>query len=350
MDFEALRRENLAQKQKLLRELNLSSDLSGKPHGRTRRSERSSAIVDSGIKDESADDAPSRPLKKRTLAFENIPSRTSARIASSATRPSYKEDGGERFSYVEPKSTMRKNGVKKQRGTSPLSALPETKPEPALITADDAEDIRAKWNQWTPTGLAPTRDEDGTLHFDDYPDFTPNKSPEEVLREGCFGGSYFRPLKSRRLGITIADDYMELPSTWYDGLDIDRYLISPEYNADANKFGVTCGQSIEEWEANGWIAYEYDIRGWFQWYCRFFQGRRCDDDDRQVSRWKKCVGETGRWRRMLLKKYLQLGVSEVNDDGEDEDAPEVSPVMHQTCHHWAYEVRQGDLDTAWSGR
>lgn len=47
---------------------------------------------------------------------------------------------------------------------------------------------------------------------------------------------------------------------------------------------------------------------------------------------------------MLLKKYMQSGVREVFDDGEDDDAIEVSPVMHQTCQHWAFEVRQEHLD------
>ena len=51
---------------------------------------------------------------------------------------------------------------------------------------------------------------------------------------------------------------------------------------------------------------------------------------------------------MLLKKYMQLGVREVFDDGADEDAPEVSPVMHQTCFHWAFEVRQEVLDAYWA--
>ena len=73
-------------------------------------------------------------------------------------------------------------------------------------------------------------------------------------------------------------------------------------------------------------------------------GRRCEDDERQISRWRKCVGETGRWRRMLLKKSVSTGIREVFDDGEEEEGNDVSPVMHQTCHHWAYEVRQGDLD------
>lgn len=79
-------------------------------------------------------------------------------------------------------------------------------------------------------------------------------------------------------------------------------------------------------------------------------GRRCPDDERQISRWKKCVGETGRWRRTLLKKYLQNGIRSVfdEDDHDDGEKGDVSPVVHQTCHHWAYEVRQDALDRFWA--
>ena len=132
---------------------------------------------------------------------------------------------------------------------------------------------------------------------------------------------------------------------------MEKYLTSTEYDPEINKFGVSCGQSIEEWEAAGWIAHDYDVRGWFQWYCRFFLGRRCDDDERQVGRWARCVGEKGRWRRMLLKKYVAAGVRSVMDDGDEDEEEEsgrrLSPVVHQTCHHWAWEVRQGVLDGMW---
>lgn len=165
------------------------------------------------------------------------------------------------------------------------------------------------------------------------------------MREGSFGGSYWRPLRSQKLGVTIENDWRELPSKWIESLDVETYLIRPGYDASANKFGVACGQSIEEWEAAGWINHTYDVRGWFQWYCRFFQGRRCDDDERQVGRWARCVGATGRWRRTLLRKYVQNGVKDVFDDGEQEK--EISPVIHQTCHHWAFEVRQDVLDEFW---
>ena len=131
----------------------------------------------------------------------------------------------------------------------------------------------------------------------------------------------------------------------------ERMLTSSTYDPSVNKYGVACGQSIEEWEAAGWINHEYDVRGWFQWYCRFYMGRRCDDDERRISRWKKCVGETGRWRRILLKKYVTLGIRSVfaeDEGGEDEEgAAEVSPVVHQTCHHWAWQVRQEALDRFW---
>lgn len=139
-------------------------------------------------------------------------------------------------------------------------------------------------------------------HFSSHPTFLPNKSPEEMVREGCFGGSYSRPLKSSKLSIAIENDNKELPNGWMDGLDASKYLTSPTYDLEVNKFKVASGRSIEEWEAAGWINQDHDVRGWFQWYIRFFQGQRCNDDKRQVSRWRKCIGETGRWRRVLLKR------------------------------------------------
>lgn len=166
-----------------------------------------------------------------------------------------------------------------------------------------------------------------------------------MLSEGVFGGSYYRPLYSRTLATTIKDDWTELPAPWTSNLNTINYLTNSEYNPEINKYGVKCGQSIEEWEASGWIAHEFDIRGWFQWYTRFWMGRRCEDDSRQVGRWNRCVGERGRWRRTLLKRYLQAGVRSVADEGGDE--AEVSPVLHQTCLHWGFEIRQEILDEVW---
>lgn len=283
--------------------------------------------------------------KKRKIAEPSAPSRTSARIASAPEKPVYNDDV-EIKAVPLPRSTATKTSKIKTSTKQQLGSVVKGEPEP-LVPTKNIDEIRAGWTAWSPTAAPPTRDDSRTFHFDDHPDFNPNLSPEEMLKQGCFGGSYYRPLRSRKLGIVVEDDWRELPQDWIEGLDLDRFLISPDYDPDVNKYKVSCGQSIEEWEAAGWISHDHDVRGWFQWYTRFYQGRRCDDDLRQISRWKKCVGETGRWRRTLLKKYMQLGVREVFDDGADEDAPEVSPVVHQTCHHWAYEVRQEDLDAYW---
>lgn len=283
--------------------------------------------------------------RRRVEKPRATPSRTSARIAATPAKPDYSNDdeGLAQGSVVRSKKQQGKARAPApsiKRKASDVDAVGGAQADPNT----NPDDLLASWSSWTPSAPPPTRAEAGVFHFDSHPDFTPNKSPAEVLREGAFGGSYFRPLFSKKLGFTVADD---CPFSLKAGLDASYYLDSPTYNPEANKFKVACGQSIEQWEANGWINHEFDVRGWFQWYCRFFAGRRCPDDDRQVSRWKKCVGSTGRWRRMLLKKYVSSGVRTVWDDGEDEDAPEVSPVMHQTCHHWAFEVTQDVLDEYW---
>lgn len=284
--------------------------------------------------------------KRRKLEVESAPTRVSARIAAAPTRPAYNEDDD----HTATPSARRKASTKAARSRPNDNDETETgSVVKSEVSPHDVAEIQAGWTSWVATAPAPTRDA-GTrvFHFPDHPDFLPNKSPEEMLREGCFGGSYYRPLRSRRLGVLVEGDWKELPAEWIAGLPVERFLTSPDYDPEVNKFKVSCGQSIEEWEANGWIRHEFDVRGWFQWYTRFFRGRRCEDDERQVSRWRKCVGETGRWRRMLLKKYMQLGVREVFDDGADDDLPDVSPVMHQTCLHWAFEVRQEHLDAFWA--
>ncbi|KAF2094143.1 hypothetical protein NA57DRAFT_47163 [Rhizodiscina lignyota] len=228
----------------------------------------------------------------------------------------------------------------------------DSSPDPLHHSPSPFEDItllRSDWSSWTQSASVPMQSTiTGEFEFEDHPEFTPNKSPAEILREGAFGGSYFRPYKSRVLGITIDDDWKELPASWLEGLDVSKFITSPRYDPDVNKYKVSCGQSIEEWEAAGWIEHRFDVRGWFQWYCRFFQGRRCEDDERQIGRWRKCVGETGRWRRILLKKYVSMSIRDVADEGRDEDGADVSPAVHQTCHHWAYEVRQDALDRWWA--
>ncbi|KAI7759348.1 hypothetical protein LZL87_008725 [Fusarium oxysporum] len=288
---------------------------------------------------------PANKSVKRRATSPRAPTRQSRRIAEASTKPSYNEDRDDASVSQTSFRTRKKSRTMYNNVVQSTSSDAESNPQ----NPKDVKSIIEGWTSWKREADEPTRDASGAFHFDSHPDFRPNKSPEEIIREGSFGGSYWRPLFSKHLGITIQDDWRELPSSWTAGLNVDEYLISDTYNPDINKYGVTCGQSIEEWEAAGWIAHEYDVRGWFQWYCRFWMGRRCSDDERQISRWRKCVGETGRWRRILLKKYVTLGIRTVfADDGREEDDVDVSPVVHQTCHHWAYEVRQDALERFWA--
>jgi hypothetical protein len=152
----------------------------------------------------------------------------------------------------------------------------------------------------------------------------------------------------------LEDDYLAtLPPDWLAQLQPpEKYITSRTYNPELNRHGVQCGQTFSQWEDAGWINFQHDARGWFEWYIRFWLGRRLDDgeDERQVGRWLRCVGPKGRWKRMLLKKYVEMGVRSVFDDEDGDDAEEerkVSPVIHQTCLHWGYQVTQEDLDEAW---
>ena len=89
------------------------------------------------------------------------------------------------------------------------------------------------------------------------------------------------------------------------------------------------------WETSGWIK-EIDPYGWFMWYCRFYLGRRCHDDQRQIGRWKNCAGPKGRWKNNLIGKIARAGV------GYDNHA--ISPVVRQTLQHWGYRLTQKDFD------
>lgn len=322
-DIEALRQANIDQKAKLLAGLNLGAN-------------SKATVATRVVKRESG----SPPVKKRKVGLTQAPTRTSARLQN-VPAPSYKDES-KLFALVDRPSRRSTTTTNSSGGRRQIE-LPQ-QPVDDINPADDIEDIKRGWVEWEPTGAAPSRDTDGTIRFEDAEDFTPNRTPEEMLRQGAFGGSYFRPVKSARLGIVVRDDYRELPASWIEGLTIDKQVASPVYDAEVNKYRAACGQTIEEWEAAGWIAHRYDVRGWFQWYCRFYQGRRCRDDDRQISRWRKCCGPTGRWKRMLLKKYVAHGIKQVWTEGEE---VAVSPVMHQTCHHWAYQVEQRDLDEIW---
>ena len=102
-----------------------------------------------------------------------------------------------------------------------------------------------------------------------HPDFRPQLTPQQMLEFGVFGGKY------------MTDCTGEFPDQWFD-----RAKLCPKrHDAALNYFGVNASQPLAVWRRNGWIYHE-DPRGWFQWYCRYYMGRRCLDDERQIKRWR----------------------------------------------------------------
>jgi hypothetical protein len=102
------------------------------------------------------------------------------------------------------------------------------------------------------------------------PDFTPDLTPGEMLALGVFGGKY------------LTDTRKEFPKSWFV-----RAKLSPAgSDPDLNYFGVEASQPLSVWRRKGWL-HEDDPRGWFQWYCRYYMGRRMPDEDRrQIGRWR----------------------------------------------------------------
>jgi len=201
---------------------------------------------------------------------------------------------------------------------------------------------------WSPSCQQGRRQGTGRLRFQPRKDatselkclvasFCPTATPAQVLQAGAFGGTYFRDISSAVTGERHTDAWAELPRQWIKSLDISAQLARPwsQYDARVNKYGAKCGNTLEEWETSGWIKSQ-DPYGWFQWYCRFFQGRRTEDDARQISRWLKVCGPTGRWKGNLIAKCLKQG-RRFND-------PTVAPAVRQSLLHWAYELTEHDFN------
>ena len=110
--------------------------------------------------------------------------------------------------------------------------------------------------------------------------FEPNLTPKQVIQMGSFGGIYFNPTNN-----CINIDHKEFPSEWFQGLE-KKYYASNKYHKEINFFKVKSGSNQLEWEKRGWVRRQ-DPRGWFQWYCRYFMGRRINKiDDFQIKRWR----------------------------------------------------------------
>jgi hypothetical protein len=103
------------------------------------------------------------------------------------------------------------------------------------------------------------------------PRFKPDLTPKQMLALGVFGGVYMR------------DCTNEFPKTWFIKAKFQKEGIY-EHDPKINFFEVNASQPLSVWRKNNWI-HPQDPRGWFQWYCRYYMGRRSEDDERQIKRW-----------------------------------------------------------------
>ena len=139
------------------------------------------------------------------------------------------------------------------------------------------------------------------------PAFRPELTPAEMLGLGVFGGKY------------MTDCRDEFPEAWFE-----RARLSPgRRDPSLNFFGVDASQPLSVWRAKGWI-HEADPRGWFQWYCRSYMGRRLGaEDQRQIGRWK------------AIRRHL----TQLSKNCEPHDFS-CRPRQRQALLHWAYDSRR----------
>ena len=138
-----------------------------------------------------------------------------------------------------------------------------------------------------------------------HSEFRPQLSPKQMLELGVFGGKY------------MSDCTSEFPEDWFE----KARLCSEIHDPALNYFGVNASQTLSEWLRKGWF-YKEDPRGWFQWYCRYYMGRRCPDDERQIKRWKVMSRHIGQIKKNCRPLDLDC-----------------RPRQRQALLHWAYDTR-----------
>ena len=138
-----------------------------------------------------------------------------------------------------------------------------------------------------------------------HTDFAPQLTPQEMLEMGVFGGKYLNDCRA------------EFLAAWFARARLCRERHDPKLNY----FRVNASQSLSIWQDKGWIHHE-DPRGWFQWYCRYYLGRRCPDDGRQIKRWKAMKRHVAQ-----IEKHCRKGDSNCR------------PKQRQALLNWAYDSR-----------
>ena len=149
------------------------------------------------------------------------------------------------------------------------------------------------------------------------PRFKPQLTPKQMLTLGVFGGIYMR------------DCTKEFPADWFTHAKLVPLKGSAEWpnpnkrNPKLNCFGVNASQPLSVWKKNGWIYHE-DPRGWFQWYCRYYMGRRIPaEDDRQIKRWVN----------------MRRHITQIANNCRPGDIF-CRPRQRQAVLHWAYDARK----------
>jgi hypothetical protein len=144
-----------------------------------------------------------------------------------------------------------------------------------------------------------------------HPEFKPALTPKEMLAMGVFGGRYMRDCRN------------EFPEDWFVNAKLHPEGVSG-HDKKLNFFKVDASQPLSVWKKKGWI-YEDDPRGWFQWYCRYYMGRRIpEEDERQVRRWKA-----------MRRHVVQI---KMHCRGEGNFL--CRPKQRQALLHWAYDSRE----------
>lgn len=139
------------------------------------------------------------------------------------------------------------------------------------------------------------------------PEFKPNVTPKQMLAMGVFGGIYMR------------DCIKEFPKDWFTRAKMAK---GNKKEPGLNYFGVNASQSLAEWKVKHWI-HKDDPRGWFQWYCRYYMGRRIPNEDaRQIKRWKAI-------RRHLGQISANCRPGDIH----------CRPRQRQALLHWAYNTK-----------
>lgn len=184
-------------------------------------------------------------------------------------------------------------------------------------------------------------------------DFRPNLTPYEMFARGSFGGTYWRPIKSRVTKRNHRNRHAKF--AWAkQGIFADgarRDLLTQQwtdYDTSLNRFGVRVGTTLRFWEGKGWIT-AADPYGWVEWYCNYAAGRRLRDEDaRQIDRWLGIAGPRGRFRLWLITLVEKKGRRP--DGSWPWDDESISPKIRQTLQHWGYRLTKADFDAEMARR